>query len=191
MASSSADEPVSKRAATTRTCGVCKLELPGDRALYDHVKTAHVETWVSGQVCGWCECLYANASDKHGFRVHMRTHTGERQFVCRRGCGKSFIQNVHLEAHERSHTGHRPYKCRHDNCNKTYGQMGGRDAHERKHTGARPYACAVCNTRYAHSNRRDKCQLYHTLPKCERCRKRPQTRGTLCGYCDNSKHTRT
>lgn len=203
MASSSADEQQqSKRACTTRICGVCKHEFPGAHALYEHVELCHVKTWVKGQTCCWDGCTHSGAKRMDDYRVHMRTHTcekpyecgvchqrflqsgtrdrhmlsthtDERPFVCRRGCDKDFKRSDTRNEHELTHTEEKNYKCMFcDKCSRTAGQ---RDAHERTHTGDKPYKCQYCDQCFVQSGTRDSHERTHTGERPFKCR-----------FCDQS-----
>lgn len=75
-------------------------------------------------------------------------------------CNRVFPREKSLQAHMRTHTGEKPYVCDFPGCKRAFAQSGQLKTHQRLHTGEKPFVCSEpgCSQRFTHSNRR--CSLH-------------------------------
>jgi len=142
-------------------CCHCVEEFDSLRGCLEHRVYSHMVT-----ECWICQKTFSNVQK---MRIHLKTHTGEKPYVCK-FCSRSFsnstllgrhvrmhtgnvlhceqcsfttVSKFQLEIHVNKHTGVKPYKCRY--CSMAYADPSRHKIHERSHTGEKPYACDQCD----------------------------------------------
>jgi hypothetical protein len=91
----------------------CPAALPahahGGALLCAAPQTAAAAAAAERQACPFCTRRLKVSSS---MAAHMRTHTGERPFLCtERGCNRTFSQRSNRDRHVLTHRNVRPFKC--------------------------------------------------------------------------------
>ncbi|KAF7650638.1 hypothetical protein LDENG_00122920 [Lucifuga dentata] len=150
-------------------CKHCEMSFSVAAALAYHTKKKHSE----GKMyeCQYCKALFAQSIE---LTRHVRTHTGDRPYVCRE-CGKGYSQasglTIHLQTFHNLSEPHDCQKCslsfssleehrqhiqefhpkefhKCSSCHKVFTSAALLEKHRATHTGIKPFICDLCNKSY-------------------------------------------
>ena len=121
-------------------CPICNRECRGKGNLERHIKscsgqTRHLLEKFKDVPCPYCDRTFK----KHNLKQHVRIHTGEKPFACKK-CNKAYKRNYLLEEHMRTHSGEKPFVC--PVCDKAFARKLNMQVHMRTHSGGKHVARA-------------------------------------------------
>ncbi|XP_069394202.1 zinc finger protein 627-like isoform X3 [Paralichthys olivaceus] len=128
-------------------CSICGKSY---RCLKNHVISKHSQELTADELlardaiitCEVCGKKFPNLSQ---FKVHQRSHTGEKPFHCDL-CGKSYRLKERLRDHRYTHSGEKPYSC--SLCAKTFNMASSFLRHRSIHSGETPHSCHTCGKHF-------------------------------------------
>ncbi|KAJ8655326.1 hypothetical protein O0I10_009015 [Lichtheimia ornata] len=121
----------------------CGQEFNQVHELTSHLRDVHVGSGKPNYRCEWIGCPRNDKPfmKRHKMHTHLRTHTGERPFVCSHpGCTKRFPRPDSLTTHIKTHATSRPHICSFPGCEKAYLHVRSLKKHEQSHKP--PYSIA-------------------------------------------------
>ncbi len=167
------------------TCNICQTTFSDKRKLYFHYKKMHVKERVQYK-CTVCSKIY---HAKRLFEIHMRSHTGERPFICS-FCPTSFVTKISLKNHTKLHTENRKnYKCQ--ICDERFNTLAEHKMHEKTHPSNFIFSCKTCGKNFTNKNRLNRHEHTHLTVKPYSCDLCTMTFSTYSGMKTHRRtHTR-
>ncbi|XP_050396820.1 transcriptional repressor CTCF [Patella vulgata] len=103
-----------------------------------------------------CRKCGQNFPDRYTYKIHIKTHEGEKCFKCE-SCGHAALSQRHLESHQLIHTGEKPFECK--SCEHAFRQKQLLKRHENLHHTPnyeppspkdKAHECQDCEKAFAH-----------------------------------------
>ncbi|KAI9316995.1 hypothetical protein BX666DRAFT_131724 [Dichotomocladium elegans] len=120
----------------------CRVKTKCLEELTEHIREVHIGYNKHVYYCEWDSCSRRDKPffKRHKMQNHIRTHTGEKPFVCQfTDCNRRFSRLDSLQMHLNTHSSTKPFTCPENGCDKAY--FHARSL--RKHLKSHPTAAAA------------------------------------------------